>query len=90
MGVSGVIWVPDQAHLGYVAAEYSAELEIMARSLPATYGLEKVPFFHARPSAKLVPEITPARIDGSNAVEFDEWPKSLKDIAAGLGAAAAR
>jgi hypothetical protein len=90
MGVSGVVWVPDQANLGYVAADYSAELEIMARSLPATYGLEKVTFFHAQPSAKLVPGITPPKIEGSNAVEFDEWPKSLKDIAAGLGTAAGK
>ena len=51
MGVAGVIWVPGQANLGYTPADYSAELEIYARSLPATYGLEKVPFLYAQPSA---------------------------------------
>jgi hypothetical protein len=39
IGVSGVIWVPGQNNLGYSPADYSAELEIHAASLPATYGL---------------------------------------------------
>jgi len=88
MGISGVIWVPGQVNLGYSPADYSSELEIYARSLPATYGQEKVPFFHAQPSATLVPGITPPKIANSKAAEFDQWPKTLKDIATQLGAAA--
>ncbi len=88
MGVAGVIWVPGQANLGYTPADYSAELEIYARSLSATYGLEKVPFLYAQPSATLVPGITPPKIENSKAAQFDQWPKSLRDLAVQLGTAA--
>lgn len=57
----------------------------MVRSLRAAYGVENVPFFHAQPTAKLLLGITPARIEGTNAVEFDEWPKSLKDVGGRIG-----
>ena len=66
----------------------SPELEIYARSLPATYGQEKVPFLYAQPSATLVPGMTPPKIANSKAAEFDQWPKTLKAIATQLGAAA--
>jgi hypothetical protein len=62
-------------------------LEIHAASLPATYGLDRVPFHYAQPSATLIPGITSPKIEGAKAVEFDQWPKSLKDIASRLGAA---
>ncbi len=88
MGVSGVIWVPGHGNIGYTPADYSSELEIYARSLPVTYGLEKVPFFYAQPSAALVPGITPAKIDSAKSAEFSEWPRSLKAIATQLGAKA--
>lgn len=88
MGVAGVVWVPGQVNLGYTPAEYSSELEIYTRSLPATYSQEKVPFFYAQPSASLVPGITPAKIDNAKSTEFDQWPRSLKAIATQLGAAA--
>ncbi len=88
MGVSGVIWVPGQANLGYTPADYSPELEIYARSLAATYGQEKVLLLYAQPSATLVPGIVPAKIDDAKSVEIAQWPKSLKDIAAQLGAGA--
>lgn len=88
MGVAGVVWVPGQANLGYSPADYASELEVYARSLPATYGLQKVAFLHAQPAAKLVPGITPPKIENSAAAEFDQWPKSLRDLAVGLGAAA--
>lgn len=88
MGVAGVIWVPGQVNLGYSPADYSPELEVYARSLPATYGLAKVPFFYAQPSATLVPGITPAKIDNAKFAEFGQWPRSLKDIATQLGTAA--
>jgi hypothetical protein len=88
MGLAGVIWVPSQFNLGYTPADYSSELEIYARSLPSTYGMGKLPFLYAQPSAKLVPAITPPKIENSKATEFDQWPKSIKDIAAQLATAA--
>ena len=87
MAVSGVIWVPGAANLGYTPADYSAELEIYARSLPATFGQDKVPFLYAQPSAKLVPGVTPPKIENATSVEFDEWPKRLRDVASRIGAA---
>jgi sialate O-acetylesterase len=90
MGVSGVIWVPGEANIGYEPADYSAEMEIYARSLPATYGLEKVSFLYAQPTATLLPDIAAPKIENSAAVEFNQWPKSLGDIASQLGAAAGK
>ncbi len=88
MGVAGVIWVPGNANLGYTPADYSAELEIYARSLPATFGQDKVPFLYTQPSGKLVPGITLPKLEDTASVEFDQWPKSLRDHAARLGATA--
>ena len=87
MAVAGVIWVPGQANLGYSPADYSSELEIYARSLPATYGLEKLPFLYAQPSATLVPGLTAPKIENSKAAEFAQWPKSLRELAIQLGTA---
>ncbi len=81
MGVAGVIWVPSKDNLGYTPADYSAELELYARSLPATYGQDKVPFFFAQPSVVLVPGIAAPSIQNGKSVTFDAWPKSLKNIA---------
>ncbi len=88
MGVAGVIWVPGNANLGYTPADYSAELEIYARSLPATHRQDKVPFLYAQPSATLVPGITAPSIQNAKSVLFDAWPKSLKSIAAEMAKAA--
>ena len=88
MGVAGVIWMPGKDNLGYAPADYSAELEIYARSLPATYGQDKVPFLYAQPSAKLVPGISAPSIPNAKSVPFDAWPKSLKNIAAEMAKAA--
>ena len=88
MAVAGVIWVPGNANLGYTPADYSAELEIYAQSLPATHGQDKVPFLYAQPSAKLVPGITAPAIQNGKSVTFDAWPKTLKTIAAELAKAA--
>jgi len=82
MSVAGVIWVPDNANLGYTPADYAAELEIYARSLPGTYGQDPVQFLYAQPSATLVNGITAPAIPNAKAVTFDAWPKSLKNIAA--------
>ncbi len=88
MGAAGVIWVPGKDNLGYTPADYSAELELYARSLPATYGQDKVPFFYAQPSAQLIPGISAPSIQNRKSVTFDAWPKSLKNIAAELAKAA--
>ena len=82
MAVAGVIWVPGNANLGYAPADYSAELEIYAKSLPGTYGQDQVQFLYAQPSATLVQDITAPSIQNGQSVTFDAWPKSLKHIAA--------
>ncbi len=88
MSVAGVIWIPGTANLGYAPADYAAELELYARSLPAAFGQDQVPFLHAQPSATLVPGSTAPNIENAASVEFDQWPTSLRELAAGLGAAA--
>lgn len=90
MAVSGVIWMPGPANIGYSPADYAAEVELYARSLPATFGQERVIFLHAKPSAMLVPGITPPKLEMAAGIEFDHWPKSLHGIAAQLGTAAAK
>lgn len=84
MGVAGVIWVPSEANIGERPAEYAAELEIYAASLPSTYGMERVPFFYAQPAASLVEGITAPDIPGAKGVAFDAWPKGLEVIATEL------
>ena len=81
MGVSGVIWVPSEGNLGENPKEYAAELETYAKSLPATYGQNKVPFLYAQPSGSLVEGIALPEIPDPKRVSFDQWPKSLKEIA---------
>jgi hypothetical protein len=88
MAVAGVIWVPGNANLGYTPADYSAELEIHARSLPGTYGQDQVQFLYAHPTATLVNGITVPAIPNGMAVTFDAWPKSLKSIASEMAKAA--
>lgn len=88
MGVAGVIWVPGQFNLGDSPGDYASELEIFARSLPATFGQEKVPFLHAQPSATLVPGITRPNLENAKAAAFEQWPGSLQALAVQLGAAA--
>lgn len=70
------------------ATDYSAELGLYARRLPATFGQEKVPFLHAQPSAALVPGITAPKIENAATVEFTQWPKTVRDLAGQIGAAA--
>ncbi len=81
MGVSGVIWVPSEGNLGENPKEYAAELETYAKSLSATYGQDKVQFLYAQPAGSLVEGISEPNIPGAKNVSFDQWPKSLKDIA---------
>lgn len=84
MAVAGVIWIPSESNLGYTPANYAAELEIYARSLPATYGQDKVQFIYAQPASALVKGITAPRIPGAKSITFDQWPESLKDLAVGM------
>ena len=84
MSVSGVIWVPSQSNLGENAAHYAAELEVYAQSLPQTYGQKEIQFLYAQPSATLVEGITKPKISGGQRITIDQWPKSLKDVAAQL------
>ncbi|MGI9240325.1 MAG: hypothetical protein ACR2RV_05960, partial [Verrucomicrobiales bacterium] len=82
MGVAGVIWIPSESNLGETPADYAAEMEIYASSLAPTYGQDKVQFLYAQPAGPLVDGITAPEIPGAKSITFDEWPKSLKDIAA--------
>ena len=84
MGVSGVIWVPSESNIGEDPSEYAAELEIYASSLPETYGKENIQFLYAQPVDSLVKGITVPNIPESKSVSFEQWPKSLKKIAAEL------
>ena len=88
MAVAGVIWMPGQSNIGYSPADYAAELETYARSLPGTFGQEQVRFLHAQPSTALVQGITTPKLDNASSVEFDQWPMSLREIATRLGTAA--
>jgi len=81
MAIAGVIWVPSEANIGYTPANYAAEMEIRAKSLPGTYGQDKVQFIYAQPAASLVQGITAPKIPGAKCISFDKWPKSLKEIA---------
>jgi len=81
MAVAGVIWIPSESNIGETPADYAAELEIYARSLPNTYGQDKVQFIYAQPASSLVKGITAPEIPGTKSIAFDKWPKSLKDIA---------
>jgi len=81
MGVAGVIWVPSESNLGEDPAHYAAELEIYALSLPSTHGQPDVQFLFAQPTDSLVEGITAPQLPTAKSVSFDQWPKSLKDIA---------
>lgn len=88
MSVSGVVWVPSENNIGYNPEHYATELEIYAKSLSQTYDQENIPFFYAQPSSSLVPKITDPKIEDATKITFDQWPKSLKDIAIEMAAAA--
>ena len=81
MAVAGVIWIPSENNIGYKPADYAAEMEIYAKSLTTTYGQDKVQFIFAQPANTLVEGITAPRIPGTKSMTFDQWPKSLKDLA---------
>lgn len=81
MAVAGVIWIPSGDNVGYTPADYAAEMEIYAKSLTTTYGQDDVQFIYAQPAGSLVEGITAPKIPGAKSITFDQWPKSLKDIA---------
>lgn len=82
MAVAGVIWIPSEHNLGYTPANYATELELYAKSLPNTYGQDKVQFTYAQPASSLVKGITTPKIPGAKSIPLDQWPKSLKNLAA--------
>ncbi len=84
MSVAGVIWVPSESNIGENPAHYGAELEVYAKSLAGTYGQDRVQFLYAQPSDSLIEDITAPKIKTAKSISFDQWPKSLKDIATGL------
>lgn len=81
MAVAGVIWVPSENNIGYQPSQYAAELEIMADSLPGTYGAETVKLFYAQPAASLVDGITVPKVNNAKSVPLMEWPKNFKTLA---------
>lgn len=90
MAVSGVIWVPSEQSIGENSADYAAELEIYAASLPLTFGQAEVPFYYAQPEASLVEGIRSPRLPEAQSIGFDSWPKSLAELATRLGERAAQ
>ncbi|MDT8391848.1 MAG: sialate O-acetylesterase [Lentisphaeria bacterium] len=88
MAVAAVIWVPSEYTIGYRPAEYAAELEIYAKSLPATYGQDDVQLIYAHPAESLVPGLAAPKIPGAKRVTFETWPKSLKELAVSMAAQA--
>ena len=81
MAVAGVIWVPSEHNIGYQSAQYASELEIYAKSLAGTYGQDSVQFLYAQPTASLVEGITSPNLPAAKSVTFENWPKSLKELA---------
>ena len=61
---------------------YTAEMVVYAKSLANTYGREKVQFLYAQPTGSLVEGIIAPRIAGAKMVAFEQWPESLKNLAA--------
>ena len=88
MGVAGVIWIPSASNIGENPADYAAELEVYAKSLPQTYGQKDIQFIFAQPTVAVVEGITAPKIPGSQSISIDQWPKSLKDLAASMAALA--
>lgn len=87
--VCGVVWIPGEKNIGEGVSRYAPALNAYANSLAETYGQDKVPFVYAQPGAELVEGIKEPQIKDSMSIEFNEWPKSLKEIASRLGALAA-
>ena len=87
--VRGVVWIPGKDNIGKDVSKYPAALKTYAASCAKTYGQDKVAFVFAQPSAELVEGMTQTAIENSMSIEFNEWPKSLREIAANLGALAA-
>ena len=81
-GVAVVIWIPSASNIGENPADYAAELEVYAKSLPLTYSQKEIQFLYAQPTAAVVEGITAPKIPGAQGITFDQWPKSLKEMAA--------
>ncbi|MCH2612407.1 MAG: hypothetical protein MK006_15185, partial [Pirellulales bacterium] len=79
-----VIWIPSAANIGYEPEVYAAELEIYRKSLANTYGVPDLQFLFAHPSTKVVEGVKPPADANAKYVTFDQWPKSLADLATEL------
>ena len=90
LAVRGVVWIPGQHNIGADVARYAPALNAYAGSFVATYGQKSVPFIYAQPSAALVEGVSKPRIQNAVSIEFDQWPKSLRELATELGALAAK
>lgn len=86
--VKGVVWIPGEKNIGSHVARYAPAIDALANSLPTTYGQERLKFICAQPSAKLVEGIGKPTAENTINVEFEAWPKSLKELATELGKAA--
>jgi hypothetical protein len=84
-----VAWLPGKDNIDDDASRYSASLNAYASSLAETYGQPQVEFVYAQPTAELVEGIARPQIKNAKSVKFDEWPKSLQQLATQLGELAA-
>jgi sialate O-acetylesterase len=87
--VRGVAWIPGEKNIGKDVSKYAPALKAYAASLARTYGQDTVPFVFTQPSVGLVDGIAKPEIENAMGVEFDQWPRSLQEIAGKLGASAA-
>ena len=83
--IRGLGWIPGEDNVSDDVSRYARSLEVFARSLPATFGQERVSFFWAQPADSLVEGIEAPRIPGAPSVEFDAWPKTLESLVTRLG-----
>jgi hypothetical protein len=90
LAVRGVVWIPGKHNIGADPSRYTPALNAIAASFAATCGQKEVPFIYAQPSTGLVEGITKPRIKNAASIEFEQWPKSLREIATKLGALAAK
>ncbi len=81
MKVAGVIWVPSEYNIGYTPEDYADELEAYSNSLTRTYGQEEIKFIFAHPSNNLIDGISAPKKETGQIVTFNQWPKSLKELA---------
>ncbi|MBM79229.1 MAG: hypothetical protein CMJ78_01390 [Planctomycetaceae bacterium] len=83
--IRGAVWIPGKDNISTDTLKYVPSLEVFATSLPGMFGQKDVAFFYAHPADSLVEGITIPNLDVPVFLEFEKWPKSLENIAVGLG-----